>query len=341
MESAAIKQRLVVFYLVPDFTLLAFSSAIEALRLANAMLGYEAYAWRLASADGGKVSASCGVSIDTDNSVVSERQSLSRRERPFMAIVCAGQNVEQHNSKLTHAWLRECRQNGVVVASVCTGAHILARAGLLESRNCVIHWQNFPSFVEQFSSACAKTSLFETDGGIYTCAGGTASFDMMLHVIQSEFGPNVVAGVCERAIVDRKRSATDRQRLPFAQQEREHHPAVTRLIERMQETLSEPVPVDELMEGLGLTRRQIERHFRNEVHCSPARYYMKLRLERAQLLLKEMRTPIVEVAVSSGFLSASHFSKCFREVYGYSPHQVRKLSPKMPPVVGEVEMAVL
>lgn len=335
MESAAIKHRLFVFCLVPDFTLLAFSSAIEALRLANAVLGYEAYAWRLTSAEGGKVPASCGVSIDTDNPVSVERQLLSRRERPFMAIVCAGLNVERHFNKPTQAWLRECKQNGVVLASVCTGAHILARAGLLESRKCVIHWQNFPSFVEQFSGARAKTSLFEADGGIYTCAGGTASFDMMLHVIQSDFGEDVVAQVCERAIVDRVRSATDRQRLPFAQRAKESHPAVMRLIEKMQETLAEPVPVDELMEGIGLTRRQIERHFRNEVHCSPARYYMKLRLERAQALLMQMTTPIVEVAVSSGFASASHFSKCFREVYGCSPQQARKLPLKT--LVGRTE----
>ncbi|GGF24905.1 AraC family transcriptional regulator [Aliidongia dinghuensis] len=324
MDTVVTRQRLFVFYLVPDFTLLAFSSAVEALRLANYVLGYEAYAWRLVSADGGKVWASCGVSFDTDNDVAAERQMLARGQRPFMTVICAGHHVERHANKPTEAWLRECRQNGVAIASLCTGAHILARAKLLDDKKCVIHWENFPSFVEQFRGACVRTSLFAIDGGIHTCAGGTASFDMMLHIIQRDFGEVVVSGVCELAFVDRVRSPSDRQRLPFARRTGALHPEITSLIERMQETLTEPLPVDELMVGIRLTRRQIERLFRNELSCSPARYYMKLRLERAKLLLSQMTTPIVEVAIASGFSSASHFSKCYRETYGCSPQQTRK-----------------
>jgi transcriptional regulator GlxA family with amidase domain len=326
MEVANIKQRLVVFCLLPEFTLLAFSSAIEALRLANAVLGYDAYTWRLTTSTGEEVRASCGVSVKGDSSIAAERQQVSRQSRPFMAVICGGRNVERYTCRAIEAWLRECRQNGIAIASLCTGAHLLAHAKLLDDRKCVIHWENFPSFVERFRDASVQTGLFEIDGGIHTCAGGAASFDMMLHIIRRDFGEEVVAGVCERAIVDRIRNAGDRQRLPFAPRLEEHHPAVTRLIERMQQTLTEPVPVEELVADLGLTRRQVERLFRSELRNSPARYYMKLRLERARLLLQQMSTPIVEIAVASGFSSASHFSKCYRDAFGCSPHEVRKPS---------------
>jgi transcriptional regulator GlxA family with amidase domain len=324
MEITNIKQRLFVFYLMPEFTLLAFSSAIEALRLANAALGYDAYTWRLTTSAGDEVRASCGVSLRSDSTVLMERQHATRPGKPFMVVICGGLNVERYASKATEAWLRECRQNGIAIASLCTGAHMLARAKLLDDRKCVIHWENFPSFVEQFRGASVRTGLFEIDGTIHTCAGGAASFDMMLHIIRRDYGEEVVAGVCERAIVDRIRNADDRQRLPFAPRLEEHHPAVTRLIERMQQTLTEPMPVEELVADLGLTRRQVERLFRTELRSSPARYYMRLRLERARLLLQQMTTPIVEIAVASGFSSASHFSKCYRDVYGCSPQEVRK-----------------
>jgi transcriptional regulator GlxA family with amidase domain len=324
MENTNIRQRLFVFCLLPEFTLLAFSSAIEALRLANAVLGRDAYTWRLVTSVGDVVQASCGVSLKSESSVAIERRHASGPNRPFMVVVCGGLNVERYASKATEAWLRECRQNGIAIASLCTGAHLLARARLLDDKRCVIHWENFPSFAEQFRGASVQTGLFEIDAGIHTCAGGVASLDMMLHIIRRDYGQEVVAGVCERAIVDRVRNAEDRQRLPFSPRVEKHHPAITRLIERMQETLTEPAPVEELVSGLGLTRRQVERLFRSELRNSPARYYMKLRLERAQLLLQQMDTPIVEIAIASGFSSASHFSKCYREAYGYSPHEARK-----------------
>jgi len=316
-----------VFYILPEFTLLALASAIEALRLANAVLGREAYTWRLVSPDGTSAEASCGISLKSDSTIEAERLVVASRERPFMVVVCGGRNVERYASKTSEAWLRECRQRAIAIASLCTGAHVLAEARLLDDKRCVIHWENYPSFAERFAGAAVRTGLFEIDGAIHTCAGGAASFDMMLHLIRSDFGEAVVAGVCEQAIVDRIRSSEDLQRMPFAPRAVKHHPVVARLIERMQETLADPLPVEALMSDIGLTRRQIERLFRNELGQSPGKFYMKLRLERAKLLLQQTKKPIVEVAIACGFSSASHFSTSYRDAYGGSPHQARAGKP--------------
>lgn len=323
MRANVETRREFVFYLLPEFTLLAFASAVEALRLANAVLGYDAYAWRIVSGDGVAAEASCGISLKCDSTIAGERLLAGTRDRPFMVVVCGGRNVERYVSKAGETWLRECRQNAIAIASLCTGAHVLAQARLLDDKRCVIHWENFPSFTEQFAGASVRTGLFEIDGAIHTCAGGAASFDMMLHIIRSDFGETVVSGVCEQAIVDRIRSSEDLQRMPFAPRTVKHHPVVARLIERMQETLADPVPVEVLMADIGLTRRQIERLFRNEIGQSPARFYMKLRLERAKLLLQQTKKPIVEVAIACGFSSASHFSKTYRDAYRCSPHEAR------------------
>ena len=175
MASAGGNKRSFVFYLVPEFSMIAFSMAIEPLRLANRMLGMEYYSWRLASADGGPVSASNGVRISADCSLSEERTKLSGRDRPDMVIVCSGVNVEKFENKTVLAWLREEHNRGVAIGGLCTGAHILALAGLLSGRRCAIHWENIPGFAERFPKAEAFADLFEIDGNIHTCAGGTAA----------------------------------------------------------------------------------------------------------------------------------------------------------------------
>ena len=92
-------RRLFSFYLVPEFTLLAFSSALEALRLANLIVGYEAYAWRFVSEDGGSVRSSCGLELTPRLSLDEERAHLNGPLRPSMAVVCGGMNVQRHRSR--------------------------------------------------------------------------------------------------------------------------------------------------------------------------------------------------------------------------------------------------
>lgn len=330
MRLVSAEQRLFAFYLVPEFTMLAFSSAVEALRLANAVVGYEAYSWRVVSSDGAKVRASCGLALEADNSVAVERQHLTSRLRPSVSVICGGKHVERHIDRAADAWLRECRNRGVAVAGLCTGAHVLAKAGLLDERKCAIHWENQPGFAERFGAANASSGIYEVDGNIYTCAGGTASFDMMLHIIGRDFDESVVSGICELALVDRVRDPGERQRLPFAQRIGVRDPIVLKLVEKMEKSLTEPMQVEELTASIGLSRRQVERLFRNELRCSPARYYLKLRLERAQLLLVQSTMPVVEVAIACGFVSASHFSKCYRETFGCSPQEARGRIMRMP-----------
>ena len=319
-------RRLIAFYLVPDFTMLAFTSAIEVLRLANMALGEAAYSWRIVSNNGEKVRASCGIALEPDSSVAEERRRLSDAQRPHMILVCGGMQIATFADRVAEAWLRECRQRGVALAGLCNGTHVLARAGLLNERRCAIHWENYPGFAEQFRTVSVSMGLFEVDGNIHTCAGGTASMDMMLDLVKRDHGDTIVDQVCDRALIDRVRQPSDRQRRPFAVRMGRLNPTVARVIEAMEDNLSEPLIMDQLADAVKLSRRQIERLFRNEIGSSPVRYYRKLRLDRARLLLIQTTMPVIEVAVASGFVSASHFSKSFREIHGCAPQEVRTIS---------------
>jgi len=316
-------KRSIVFFLVPDFTLIAFSTAIEPLRLANRMLGYDAYRWRLASADGKPVKASCGVEITVDTSLEDERKKMSGQDRPSMVIVCAGINVERYHNRSAFAWLREEYNRGVAIGGLCTGAHVLAAAGLLSNKRCAIHWENLPGFSEAFPKANVFADLFEVDQNVYTCAGGTAALDMMLKLIGDDFDEMLVNRVCEQVLTDRVRSPTDRQRLPLRARLGVQNSKVLSIIELMEVNLSEPLSLIEIADNVGLSRRQIERLFQQEMGRSPARYYLEIRLDRARHLLIQSSLPVVEVAVACGFVSASHFSKCYRELYARSPQQER------------------
>ena len=323
MNNTQTAKRCLVFFLVPEFTILPFTAAIEALRIANRMLGYEAYKWRLSSVDGNKVASSSGIEISVSTSLADERRMLSGSNRPSMALICSGINVESFNNKAVFAWLREAYNRNVQIGSLCTGAHILAQAGLLNGKRCAIHWENLPGFSEAFPEVEVYADLYEVDGNIHTCAGGTASLDMMLNLIGQDFDENLVNRICEQALTDRVRDQSDRQRLPLRARLGVQNSKVLSIIEVMEANLAEPLSLLEIADSAGLSRRQIERLFRQEMGRSPARYYLEIRLERARHLLVQSTMPVVEVAVACGFVSASHFSKCYREIYNRSPQQER------------------
>jgi transcriptional regulator GlxA family with amidase domain len=323
MTDASAPRKTVVFYLLPEFTMIAFTAAIEPLRTANRVLGYSAYEWRLASKDGQPVTASNGVQVTVNTSIEDERKLMLGQHRPSIVFVCGGLNVERYQSKSLSAWMREESNRGVKVGGLCTGAHTLGAAGLLTGKRCAIHWENLPGFQEAFPQVSVFSDLFEIDGNVYTCAGGTAALDMMLSIIGDDFDDNTVNRICEMVLTDRVRSPTDRQRLPLRARLGVQNAKVLTIIELMEANLSEPLSLVEIADHVGLSRRQIERLFRQEMGRSPARYYLEIRLDRARHLLIQSSMPVVEVAIACGFVSASHFSKCYREVYSKSPQQER------------------
>src|SRR5690606_19655616 len=186
---------------------------------------------------------------------------------------------------------------GVAIAGLCTGAHILAAAGLLTGRRCAIHWENLPGFAETFPQIDVRSELYEIDDNIWTCAGGTASLDMMLRLIGEDFGSELVERICEQVMTGRVRAQSDRQRLPMRARLGVQNGKLLRVIELMERSLSEPESLAVIAARAGLSHRQVERLFRQEMGRSPARYYLELRLDRARQLLRQSSLPVVEIAI--------------------------------------------
>lgn len=324
MQNANTHKYTVIFFLVPNFSLIAFSSAVEPLRLANRYLPEPAYDWILVSSDGNPVQASNGVSVNVDGSIYEARQGLLGTKSPEMILVTSGVKVWDFLDERLNSWLRQMAKTDTIVGGLCTGAWVLAQAGLLEGKKCTIHWDTLPLFSEEFPEIEAFTYLFENDENIYSCAGGTASLDMMLALIDGHFGPELVNNVCEQALVDRTRSHEHRQRMPLRLRLGIHNAKLLFIIELMEANIANPLQLTELSKHSGLSRRQIERLFHKYLGRSPARYYLDLRLERARHILFQSELSIIEIGIACGFTSASHFSRCYRELYGCSPLASRK-----------------
>lgn len=304
--------------------MIAFTMAIEALRLTNRVMGRQVYDWHLVSKGGEPVHASNGSLVNVDYDLEAVRRACMDPTRTRMVLVCSGVEVERFDDSSVFAWLRRMYSQGVSIGGLCTAAWILARAGLLNNRRCAVHWENLPGFTERFPDTFVKSCLFEVDQNIYTCAGGTASLDMMLHLIGLSQGENVVARVCEQCLIDRIRPPHDRQRLPIGARVGVQNPRLLAIIELMEANIAEPLSLAEISDVTSISRRHVERLFRQHLGRSPARYYLDVRLERARRLLRHSNLPIVEVAVAAGFVSASHFSKRYRERYGVTPQADRR-----------------
>jgi AraC family transcriptional regulator, glycine betaine-responsive activator len=308
--------------LIPNFSMIAFTGAIEPLRLANRTSGKGLYEWHLFSADGRPVTASNGITLTPEG-------DLEKAAAMPVVIVCSGVEVQKHTNKGVISWLRRVARKGAEIGALCTGSHILARAGLLDGYRCTIHWENLAGFVEDFPEIEITSELFEIDRNRFTCAGGTAAIDMMLNVISRQHGHELAASVADQFMHERIRDQHDHQRMSLLVRLGVRHPKLLSVIEVMEKNLEEPLSRIDLARDAGLSTRQLERLFRKYLNRSPARYYLELRLDKARLLLLQTNMSIIDVALACGFVSASHFSKCYRDFYGRTPRKERGLPAEM------------
>ncbi len=310
------KPELFGFLLVPEFSMIAVSSAIDTLRLANRMTGSDLYRYALISTDTNQVTASNGITLNA-NRIMGDDDAYS------IVFVCGGVDIQRHDDKRIHAWLRRIARSGTKLGALCTGSHILARAGLLDGYRCTIHWENLAGFSEEFLDTEVSNELFEIDRDRYTCSGGTSALDMTLNIIGKQHGDELAAQISDQIIHDRIRGPHDHQRMALRSRLAASHPKLLTVVSRMEENLEEPLSCGELAASIGLSTRHLERLFRKHFDRTPTRYYLELRLERARLLLLQTSLSVLGVALACGFVSASHFTKCYRDHFGHTPREER------------------
>lgn len=305
--------------------MIAFTNALEILRMANYLLGEQIYQWSVFSVDGKPVEASNGLSV-------SKTTQLNYTNMPDVLLVCGGVDIQHAVTSDVIKLLTQASKHNMWLGGLCTGSYALAKTGLLDGYKCTIHWENMASLCEQFSSISFMEELFVIDRNRCTCAGGTAPLDLMLAFVAARFGKNLVAEISDQFMVVRARDSKDQQHIPVAARVGYSHKALVEVSALMEANIEEPLSLDELARLASLSQRHLQRMFKHTLNMTPMHYYLNLRLRRARALLLQTEMSVMSVTVACGFQSSCHFSKSYRTLFGYSPSMERNQHKHAPPV---------
>ncbi len=301
-----------VFLLLDSFSTLGFNCAIEAL---NATRGYKDgayYDWLVLSEDGQPVHASNGVSVNVDGAL----QPLNRKDT---IVVCGGDNIAATSTLNVLNWLRRETRKGVSCGGIESAAYTLAMAGLLIGKNATTHWEYHTAFAEVFPEINLQNTIYSGDNKCFTCAGGAAAIDLMLHLIAQDYNVELASWVADKMIYTSPRTMTHSQRLSLNCHLGIRNVNFSQALALMSANTEYPIPPNIVAQKVNISTRQLERWFKKYLNTSPKVYYMGLRLEKARSLLIQTDMPITEISLASGFNSTSHFSKCYRRKFGVSP----------------------
>ncbi|MBF8729419.1 MULTISPECIES: GlxA family transcriptional regulator [Pseudomonas] len=303
------------FLLLPGFSAMGFISALEPLRVANRFRG-PLYRWRVLSLDGGAVQASNGMSVNADG-------VLGEGEAARMLLIVAGFEPLACYGVQLHQVLRRLDHEGVLLGGIDTGAMVLAEAGLLDGHRATVHWEALEAFKERYPRLQATQELFEIDRRRITCAGGTASIDLMLDLIAQTHGSELAVQVSEQFVLGRIRPRQDHQRMQIASRYGINNKKLVRVIGEMERNTEQPLNTEVLADAVQITRRQLERLFRLHLDDTPSGFYLRLRLDKARQLLRQTDMSVLEVSIACGFESASYFTRCYRARFERCPREDR------------------
>ena len=308
----------VAFYLCKHFSMLPFISAVETLRIANRRANKPLYQWRVISADGKPATACNGMNQPADYDIIEETPRFS------MVFICGPYEPSTFNHVPSLNWLRQQAKQGTLIGGIETGCNILAKAGLLAGHVCTTHWENMLEFKQENPHLTVTSDVFEMEGNRISCAGGSASMDMMLYLIERQHGHELAASVADSMIHPHIRTMGAPQRMDLQTRTGVSHPTLLESIELMEANIEEPLTPTDLATLTQVSRRQLERLFQRYLKTSPSRYYLGIRLDAAHNLLQTSTLKIIEVADASGFKSPGHFCSCYQSRFGSTPRDGRK-----------------
>lgn len=300
------------FFLLPEFTHIAFSCALEPLRIANLVSGKTLYRWSLLSEDGKTATCSNGSVTLTEGGMQGGRKT----DRLFLI---SGLNVQTHTTPKLLNWLRRERAAGTPLGGICSAAYVMAKAGFLDDVETALHWAWHDVFIEEFPDVRLVRNVFVARGKIITASGGTAAADLMLHLIGRAHGDDLATEVADQMVYNAVREGSAAQRVSIQSRHGMRNEHLKRAISIMERSIETPDSPSLIAEELGISTRQLERLFGRYLNSTPKHYFMEMRLQRAQNLLVQSEQSVTEIAMACGFRTTSHFSKVYRAHFGQSP----------------------
>ncbi|WP_079201053.1 GlxA family transcriptional regulator [Pseudomonas sp. CC6-YY-74] len=319
-SEPALPLRRVAFVLLDNFSMMAFTGAVDALVTANLMSPAPLYEVLVVGGASAVVVSDLGIVISADCCLA----DMAEKQQDIL-VVCGGFRVRLQVDPLLRTKLRSADAAGAMLGGLWNGAYFLAEAGLLDGYDCAFHPDGRAMIAELFPKVRLSNHAYVLDRERISCAGANSSLGMMLEVVRRGSGFNLVSAIEEVLSCDTMQEVLDVSVVAV-----DYDPTLPQTLksalELMHNNIDEPLTVDEIATCVDISRRQLERLFCRHVNATPSRYYLELRLTRARQLLQQTNKSLTDIAVASGFVSISHFRRCFSEFFEISPGRFRAAS---------------
>lgn len=313
----AIPLRRVAFILREHFSLMAFTGAVDALVTANLMSSMPVFEVVVVGGCDRLAVSDLGISISTDCTLA----ELDEKQLD-MVVVCGGFRVRLQGDPLLRSKLRTADATGAMLGGLWNGSYFLAEAGLLDGHESAFHPDGRAMMGELFPKVKLTDQSYVLDRRRISCAGANSSLGMMLEVVRQTSGEELLSAVQEVLSCDKLREVVDVSVVSI-----DFDPTLPQTLklalEIMHNNIEEPIEIDEIARYVTISRRQLERLFCRYVKATPPRYYLELRLTRARQLLQHTNKSLTEISVATGFMTLSHFHRCFRQMFKMAPRDFR------------------
>ena len=311
--------RRVLVVAVEDGQCLDVVGPVEVLHAATALSESGGYEVRVVAPGGGPIAFSNGITI--------QAEPLPNPPPAHDTLMVAGGRGARGavaDEELT-AWIAAAARRARRTTSVCTGAYLLAAAGLLKGRRVTTHWEWSAGLADRHPDLTVDPdALYVRDGDVWTSAGIAAGIDMTLALVEEDLGAEIALAVARELVVFLKRPGGQAQFSTALAAQQASRPALRALQGWIADHLDEDLSVAALAARASLTERSFSRAFRREIGQTPAAYVEALRIERARILLQDGAQSLDAVARATGFRSAEVLRRAFHRRVGVSPAAYRE-----------------
>ncbi len=222
-------------------------------------------------------------------------------------------------------WLRHAYEKKVRLCSICTGAFVLAYAGLLDGKRCTTHWMRTGELTKTYPQLRVETSrLFVHDQGIYTSAGVASGIDLALALVEKSWGPHMAANIARDLVVYMRRDGSHHQDSVYLSFRDHIDPVVHEVQDYLLSHPKDRPGIEELAERFGQSPRNLTRLFKKATGITIKQFTTLVILEQAGQLLQDLSQPIESVALQCGFHDAKHLRRLWKKHFGTTPSQVRR-----------------
>ena len=305
--------RRIGFIVYPAFSPITFA-ATSVFETANWQLGKAEYQLTLLSEKGGKIATSLGFEI----------QTVSFKRRRFDTVVVAGGIVPPVSTPALVKYLQSAVHRSRRIASICTGALVLAEAGLLDGRRATTHWYSAQEMKQRYPRvAVEEDRIFIADGPVWTSAGMSAGLDLALAMVESDLGLEIARKVARTLVVYHRRAGGQSQFSTLLDLDAQSDRVQTALT-YARRNLDSPLSVAGLAKEAFLSPRQFSRVFREETGRSPAQAIERLRVESARLMMEGGRFSAEEIARKNGFGNRERMRRSFLRAFGHPPQAIQR-----------------